>query len=65
MIASSALLHRSYRRPLGDVVTAGIAGRHPTAEDNRAKVVETKPKKPSRSRRVTVDEDEPDLIAAK
>jgi hypothetical protein len=31
----------------------------------KPKVVETKPKKPSRSRRVTVDEDEPDLIAAK
>jgi excinuclease ABC subunit A len=28
-------------------------------------VVESKPKKPPRSRRVTVDEDEPDLIAAK
>jgi len=31
----------------------------------KPKVVETKPKKPTRSRRVTVDEDEPDLIAAK
>jgi excinuclease ABC subunit A len=31
----------------------------------KPKVVESKPKKPSRSRRVTVDEDEPDLIAAK
>jgi excinuclease ABC subunit A len=31
----------------------------------KPKVVETKPKKPSRSRRVTVDEDEPHLIAAK
>jgi hypothetical protein len=29
------------------------------------KVVETKPKRPARSRRVTVNEDEPDLIAAK
>ena len=28
-------------------------------------VVETKPKRPARSRRVVVDEDEPDLIAAK
>jgi len=28
-------------------------------------VVETKPSRPKRSRRVTVDEDEPDLIAAK
>jgi hypothetical protein len=28
-------------------------------------VVETKPKKPSRSRRVTADEDEPELIEAK
>jgi excinuclease ABC subunit A len=28
-------------------------------------VVETKPKRPARSRRVTVNEDEPDLIAAK
>jgi len=28
-------------------------------------VVETKPKKVSRARRVSVDEDEPDLIAAK
>jgi hypothetical protein len=31
----------------------------------RAKVVETKPKKVPRSRRVALDEDEPDLIAAK
>jgi excinuclease ABC subunit A len=28
-------------------------------------VVESKPKKPTRSRRVTVHENEPDLIAAK
>jgi excinuclease ABC subunit A len=28
-------------------------------------VVESKPKRPSRSRKVSVDEDEPDLIAAK
>jgi excinuclease ABC subunit A len=28
-------------------------------------VVETKPKRPARPRRVAVDEDEPDLIAAK
>jgi excinuclease ABC subunit A len=31
----------------------------------KPKVVETKPKRPTRSRRVSVDEDEPDLIAAK
>jgi excinuclease ABC subunit A len=31
----------------------------------KPKVVETKPKKVARTRRVTVDEDEPDLIAAK
>jgi hypothetical protein len=31
----------------------------------RGRVVETKPKRPARSRKVTVDEDEPDLIAAK
>jgi excinuclease ABC subunit A len=31
----------------------------------KPKVVETKPKKPARSRRASVDEDEPDLIAAK
>jgi excinuclease ABC subunit A len=31
----------------------------------KPKVVETKPKKPSRSRRVTADEDEPELIEAK
>jgi excinuclease ABC subunit A len=31
----------------------------------KPKVVEVTPKRPKRSRRVTVDEDEPDLIAAK
>jgi hypothetical protein len=31
----------------------------------RGPVVETKPKRPSRSRRVAVDEDEPGLNAAK
>jgi excinuclease ABC subunit A len=31
----------------------------------KPKVVETKPKKVARSRRVSVEEDEPDLIAAK
>jgi hypothetical protein len=31
----------------------------------RGPVVETKPKRPARSRRVAVEEDEPDLIAAK
>jgi excinuclease ABC subunit A len=31
----------------------------------KPEVVETKPKRPPRSRKVTVDEDEPDLIAAK
>ena len=31
----------------------------------RGPVVESKPKKVARSRRVAVDEDEPDLIAAK
>jgi excinuclease ABC subunit A len=31
----------------------------------KPKVVETKPKRPTRSRKVAVDEDEPDLIAAK
>jgi hypothetical protein len=40
-------------------------GLDPGAASVKPKVVETKPKKPSRSRRVSVDEDEPDLIAAK
>jgi excinuclease ABC subunit A len=31
----------------------------------KPKVVESKPVRPKRSRKVTVDEDEPDLIAAK
>jgi excinuclease ABC subunit A len=31
----------------------------------KPEVVETKPKRPARSRRAAVDEDEPDLIAAK
>lgn len=49
------------------------AGEHPGLDPGlilerasvKPKVVETKPKKPSRSRNVVIDEDEPNLIAAK
>jgi hypothetical protein len=36
-----------------------------TSDLIRGKVVKTKPKRPTRARRVTVHKDEPDLIAAK
>jgi len=49
-----------------DVLRAGarFSGRNP-GRDPGPVVVDVKPKRPKRSRRVEVDEDEPDLIAAK
>lgn len=43
---------------------ARLGARNPGLRSG-AKVVETKPLRPKRTRKVAVDEDEPDLIAAK
>jgi hypothetical protein len=43
---------------------ARLSARNPGPRSG-AKVVETKPVRPKRSRKITVDENEPDLIAAK
>lgn len=52
--------------PRNDVHRAGAREASGTPDyDPGPKVVEVAPKRPKRSRKVAVDEDEPDLIAAK